>query len=93
MTIIYKPSGESKDVEIERFSDVTEITDSFNEMEQKQYKSFIFCNMSQEEYEIVFRKYLHGLSMRIGIPIKDLDKDIKSRKDIYIPEVGIIYMR
>lgn len=93
MTVIYVPSGESKDKEVNSIKDVIEVTDTMNPIEQNQYKSFKFCNMTQQEETIVKRKYLHGLSLNIGIPIKELSEDIKKRKDLYIPEIGIIYMR
>lgn len=93
MTIIYVPSGESKEVEVEKISDVIKVTDTFNSAEQNQYKSFKFCNMTKDEEWVVRRKYLHGISMTIGVPIKDLGHISHTKENIYIPEIGTIYLR
>ena len=92
MTIIYIPTKESFDIEVTRISDVIKITDTINPIEQNQYKTFEFCNMTEKEEYIIRRKYLHGIAMDSGVSIESVDKNLNN-DNIYIPEIGRILMR
>lgn len=87
MTIKYIPSGDEITEKITKFSEVEELASTFNPVEQNQYKTFIFCNMSKQEKEIVLRKFKHSLYLISGVPIKDIKLTISN---FYLPEIGHI---
>lgn len=93
MTVIYVPRQEGHTISPTKIQEVIDLTSTINPYEQKQYKRFIFCNMTSEEEEMV-RHYLKTqLSEHTGVPTKDVLKGQPEMNYIYLPEIGHIKLR
>lgn len=93
MTVIYVPRQEGHNISPIKMKDVIALTDTINPYEQKQYKRFIFCNMTATEEEIVRRYLRERISEQVGVPQKNVFKGQPEFNYIYIADIGHIKMR